>query len=192
MNFMRFKKQYVFVAFIMLPTAGYGAPKGKPHLEQITINNKYGAPVALEIKWRDRHGAHTEQLQDIQINPGQQTIKAPLLGYYAIRIIATPSSMVAAGVMMVAWQGHIHAHKNRYFVVTPGPIPAGALKGKLNHKADIDGYANEQAYKDSLVAKPVTPATPASVTPGTPATPAPVVVATSPVPTPAATPAPAK
>ena len=151
-----------FLALIVLMSAGYAvAKKGKPRLQRIEINNKYGAPVACEFQWRDRHGAHTKQLTNKTFPSGQETIKAPLLGYYLNRIVAVSSSiatasLLSAGAAFLPFLGSIHAHGNRYFVLTAGDIPKDAIKGKAYHKVKIDGYPNEQAYKNSLIPKPVT------------------------------------
>lgn len=172
---------FFLYALVLVISGNYLVAKKGPTLERVTFLNNYGSAIACEFQWVHRY-TKVERLQTMTIGTGKTVVKAPLLGYYLDRIIVTPSSMVAASVatglvavevtnamgyggvglstiaMMVAWQGHIHAHKNRFFVISAGdypPIPKEVtapkiLQQKFTRKADIAGYAHENAYQDFI------------------------------------------
>jgi len=84
------------------------------------------------------------------------TQKAPIKDCYLRRISVVPSA-----AHFREFAGDVQVNDNTYFVITSGSIP----KGAQNNKAEIHGYANQNAYNKihaadakKMNAKPVTPA----------------------------------
>lgn len=171
---MNYSYKCMILITLLLSTAHDVSTKGKnPHLQRIHIRNNYKQTINCDLQWRDRHGTHTRRWQNIHLEKGPHTFKAPLLGYYLEKIIVSPillvlprdlrkdkeRDIIKAGknssfIITKDYRDVIHIYdETSYNLINPNsqPTPTGYSAQPANSDAR---YATKEAYDAALNANP--------------------------------------
>lgn len=129
------------------------------NLDRIKIKNITGKDMYCEIVWKNRHGGNLLTKHQTVKKGEIGEPKAPLLGYGIYKLSVTDGKTQKQFMDLAGKADSNKAHGNDFFVLANDPSAchkydiAKSAIGKTYKKetcVTITGYANEQAYNESM------------------------------------------